>query len=135
MNSIFIDNSNKSENKNNYFINCFKKKESKVFPFFEFNDNSIYIRIYNYNSNKFFKYYTSSMYNKIIDIDIKDINSFEIDKKDIILYFIKDSITKILKSNYVHNVIETISNNLTLLILEEIYKTCDINKKLTTIIE
>jgi len=47
--------------------------------FFEFNDNSIYIRIYNYNSNKFFKYYTSSMYNKIIDIDIKDIkdiNSF-----------------------------------------------------------
>ena len=138
MNSIFIDNSNKenkSENKKSCFLNCFKKKDSKIFPFFEYNDNSIYIRIYNYNSNIFFKYYTSSMYNKIIDIDIKDINSFKIDKKDIISYFIKDSITKILKSNYVHNVIETISNNLTLLILEEIYKTCEINKKLTTIIE
>ena len=113
----------------------FKKKDSKIFPFFEYNDNSIYIRIYHYNSNRFFKYYTSSMYNKIIDIDIKDINNFEVDKKDIISDFIKDSIIKILENNYVYKVIDNISNNLTLLVLEEIYKTYKINKQLCTIIE
>ena len=54
-----IDNKKKSideyDNKNNYFLNCFKKKDSKIFPFFEFDDNSIYIRIYHYKSNKFLK--------------------------------------------------------------------------------
>ena len=72
---------------------------------------------------------------KFLHLGVLNVQRCKIDKKDIISYFIKDSITKILKSNYVHNVIETISNNLTLLILEEIYKTCEINKKLTTIIE
>jgi hypothetical protein len=140
MNPIFIDNSNKENNNTqnkseNCLLNCFKKKDSKIFPFFEYNDNSIYIRIYHYNSNRFFKYYTSSMYNKIIDIDIKDINNFEVDKKDIISDFIKDSIIKILENNYVYKVIDNISNNLTLLVLEEIYKTYKINKQLCTIIE
>jgi L-cysteine desulfidase len=139
MNPIFIDNSNKennnTQNKNNCFLNCFKKKDSKIFPFFEYNDNIIYIRIYHYNSNKFFKYYTNSMYNKIIDIDIKDVKSFEIDKNDGISAFIKDSITKILGSNYVPKVINTISNDLILLILEEIYEKYKVNKELSTIIE
>ena len=140
MNPIFIDNSNKknnnTENKSeNYFLNCFKKKDSTIFPFFEYNDNSIYIRIYNYSSNIFFKYCNDKKYNKIIDIDIKDINSFEMNKKDTISKFITDSITKILKNNYVPKVIETISEKITLLILEEIYKTYEINKKLSTIIE
>ena len=140
MNPIFIDNSNKknnnTENKSeNYFLNCFKKKDSKIFPFFEYNDNSIYIRIYNYSSNIFFKYCNDKKYNKIIDIDIKDINSFEMNKKDTISKFITDSITKILKNNYVPKVIETISNNLTLLVLEEINKTYKINKQLCKIIE
>jgi hypothetical protein len=147
MNSIFIDNSNKennntenksenkSENKKNCFLNCFKKKDLKIFPFFEYNDNSIYIRIYNYSSNNFFKYCNDKKYNKIIDIDIKDINSFEMNKKDTLSKFITDSITKILKNNYVPKVIETISEKITLLILEEIYKTYEINKKLSTIIE
>ena len=142
MQTIFIDKENKtenkSENKNNCFFNCFRKKELKIIPFFEYNDNSIYIRIYHYNSNKFFKYYTKSMYNKIIDIDVKDINNFEIDnidKKTIISDFIKDSITIILKSNYVINVIDSISNNLILLVLEKIYDTYKINKQLNTITE
>jgi hypothetical protein len=143
MNSIFIDNSNKennntenkSENKKSCFLNCFKKKDSKIFPFFEYNDNSIYIRIYNYNSNIFFKYCNDKKYNKIINIDIKDINSFEMNKKDTISKFITDSITKILKKNYVPKVIETISEKITLLILEEIYEKYKVNKQLSTIIE
>ena len=134
-----IDNKKKSideyDNKNNYFLNCFKKKDSKIFPFFEFNDNSIYIRIYHYKSNKFLKYYNNKKYNKIIEIDIKYINNFEINKKDIISKFITDSITKILKSNYVPKVIETISENLTILVLEKICGIYEINKKLNTIIE
>jgi hypothetical protein len=55
MNSICIDNNiidnNKSfidenDNKNSCFLSCFNKKESKIYPFYEFNDNCVYIKIY-----------------------------------------------------------------------------------------
>jgi hypothetical protein len=63
------------------------------------------------------------------------INNFEINKEHIISYFIKESITEILKSNYVPKVIDTISMDLKMLVLEKIYEIYEINKKLNTIIE
>ncbi len=148
MNPIFIDNNinnniidNKnntsidgSDNKNSCFLSCFNKKESKIYPFYEFNDNCVYIKIYHYNSYKFLKYYNNKKYYKIIDIEIKDIKSFDFEIKDTILEFITSCITKILENNNISK-IDCISNNLTILVLEKIYEIYKINKKLNTIIE
>jgi hypothetical protein len=138
INNNIIDNKNKlsideSNNKNNC-LSCFNKKESKIYPFSEFINNCVYIRIYYYNSYKFLKYYNNKKYYKIIDIEVKDIESFDFEIKDIILEFITNCITKILENNNISK-IESISNNLTILVLEKIYEIYKINKKLNTIIE
>ena len=139
-----IDNKNKSidenNNKNNYFQCCLKKKENKIYPFYDFIDNCVNIKIYHYNTATFLKYYNNKKYYKIIDIDIKDINSFDIYIKDVILHFITECITQILE-RYSISKINSISNNLTIFVLEKIYETYErnetnkTNKTLNTITE
>jgi hypothetical protein len=130
-----IDNKNKSidenNNKNNCFQSCFKKKENKIYPFYDFIDNFVNIKIYHYNTAKFLKYYNNKKYYKIIEVDIKDINNFDIYVKDVILDFITECITKILE-RYNISKINSISNNLTIFVFEKIYET---HKKLNTITE
>ena len=130
---ICIDDKNKSiddyNNKNNCFLSCFKKKEVKICPFSEFIDNCVYIKIYHHNQDKFLKYYNNKKYYKIIDIQIKNINSFDFDIKDIILEFITKCIIKIFENSNVSK-IECISNNLTILVLEKIYEVYKMDNKL-----
>jgi hypothetical protein len=137
-----IDNKNKSidenNNKNNCFQCCLKKKENKIYPFYDFIDDFVNIKIYHYNTTTFLKYYNNKKYYKIIDIDIKDINSFDIYIKDVILNFITECITKILEERCNISKINSISNNLTIFVLEKIYEVYEIyetNKKLNTITE
>ena len=137
-----IDNKEKSidennNNNNNCFQCCFKKKENKIYPFYDFIDNCVNIKIYHYYNDKFMKYYNNKKYYKIIDIDIKDINKFDIYVKDVILDFITECITKILERCSTSK-INSISNNLTIFVLEKIYETYEIyetNKTLNTITE
>ena len=130
---ICIDDKNKSiddyNNKNNYFQCCLKKKENKIYPFYDFIDNFVNIKIYHYNTATFLKYYNNKKYYKIIDIQIKNINSFDFDIKDIILEFITKCIIKIFENSNVSK-IECISNNLTILVLEKIYEVYKMDNKL-----
>jgi hypothetical protein len=135
----------KQEN-NICFLFCFKNnnkedikiinenKKNKIYPFLEYDDNCVNIKIYQYNETKFLKYYNNSKYHKIIDIDVKNINNFNFDTQDLINNFIKTSISKILDKNN-KSKIYSISNNLSLQVFQKIHDVYKIVKQLNPISE
>ena len=130
------------EHNNICFLFCFRnnKKEieeinkNKIYPFLEFDDNCINIKIYQYNKTKFLRYYNNCKYHKIIDINVKNINNFDFDTQDLINNFINTSISKILDKNN-KSKIDSISNNLSLQVFQKIHNVYKIVKQLNPISE
>jgi hypothetical protein len=134
------------EENNICFLFCFRNnnkkdieeinenKKNKIYPFLEFDDNCVNIKIYQYNQTKFLKYYNNSRYYKIIDIDVKNINNFNFDTQDLINNFINISISKILDKNNKSNIV-SISNNLSLQVFQKIHDVYKIVKQLNPISE
>lgn len=134
------------EHNNKCFLFCFRNnnkedieqinenKKNKIYPFLEFDDNCVNIKIYQYNQNKFLRYYNNCKYHKIIDIDVKNINNFDFDTQDLINNFINTSISKILDKNNKYK-IDSISNNLSLQVFQKIHDVYKIIKQLNPISE
>ena len=134
------------QHNNKCFLFCFRNnnkedieqinenKKNKIYPFLEFDDNCINIKIYQYNQNKFLRYYNNCKYHKIIDIDVKNINNFDFDTQDLINNFINTSISKILDKNN-KSKIDSISNNLSLQVFQKIHNVYKIVKQLNPISE
>jgi hypothetical protein len=130
---LFCFQNNNKEDKE-YIEEINKNKKNKIYPFLEFDDNCVNIKIYQYNQTKFLRYYNNCKYNKIIDIDVKNINNFDFDTQDLINNFIKTCISKILDKNNESKII-SISNNLSLQVFQKIHDVYKIVKQLNPISE
>jgi len=111
-----------------------RNNRNKIYPFLEFDDNCVNIKIYQYNQTKFLRYYNNCKYSKIIDIDVKNINNFNFDTQDLINNFINTCIIKILDKNN-KSKIDSISNNLSLQVFQKIHDVYKIVKQLNPISE